>query len=193
MNGIEKFFTEQWIYMLAAVLLVAATFFVKKKFPQKYKAFCIGGLAVTSVLLILLALVFQQPDLFLLVPIFFFCCEMFGYEITGKIVAVFFVDYICICLLNLAIINGWINQVFNTLIFFILQIAAAVCAGLIMDRHLRRLKKSRKEQPEEKEQKVQNEDEALDSHVEDVFNRVAGNDAFMEKYKDTRQSPEDDR
>ena len=193
MNGIEKFFTEQWIYMLAAVLLVAATFFVKKKFPQKYKAFCIGGLAVTSVLLILLALVFQQPDLFLLVPIFFFCCEMFGYEITGKIVAVFFVDYICICLLNLAIINGWINQVFNTLIFFILQIAAAVCAGLIMDRHLRRLKKSRKEQPEEKEQKVQNEDEAWDSHVEDVFNRIAGNDAFMEKYKDTRQSPEDDR
>ncbi|HIR02483.1 MAG: hypothetical protein U0M23_10125 [Acutalibacteraceae bacterium] len=191
MNGIAKLFTEQWIYMLVAVVLVAATFFVKKKFPQKFKAFCIGGLAVTSVLLILLALIFQQPDLFLLVPIFFFCCELFGYEITGKIVAVFFVDYICICLLNLAIINGWINEVFNTLIFFILQVAAAVCAGLIMDRHLRMLKKSRKEQSEE-EQKVQSEDEALDSHVEDVFNRITDNDAFMEKYKDTQQHPKDD-
>ena len=94
-------------------------------------------------------------------------------------------------MLNLAIINGWINEVFNTLIFFILQVAAAVCAGLIMDRHLRMLKKSRKEQSEE-EQKVQSEDEALDSHVEDVFNRITDNDAFMEKYKDTQQHPKDD-
>ena len=171
MAVIIKLFQPQWMFLAAAVVIIAAMFLVKKFAPQIYKKFCMIALAVTVVALILFALIFKLPDLFLLIPIFILCCELFGYDITGKIVIVFLVDYILICLLNFAFVSGWINNVIDTIIFFALQVATAICAGLVLDRHLTILKMKKKAALEAKKQEELAQNEELDSHIDDVFEK----------------------
>lgn len=161
--------------MAAAVIIVAAIFAIKKFMPQVYKKFCVVALAVTAIALVLLAVVFKLPDLFLLIPIFMLCCELFGYEITGKIVAVFLVDYILICILNFAVVSGWVNDVINTIIFFGLQVVTAIGAGLVLDRHLTSLKKKKQQEIEENKKAELSENEKLDSHIDDIFEKYAQN------------------
>ena len=171
MDVIIKLFQTQWMFLAAAVVIIAAMFLVKKFAPQIYKKFCMIALAVTVVALILFALIFKLPDLFLLIPIFILCCELFGYDITGKIVIVFLVDYILICLLNFAFVSGWINNVIDTIIFFALQVATAICAGLVLDRHLTILKMKKKAALEANKQEELAQNEELDSHIDDVFEK----------------------
>ena len=132
---IAKVFAEQWVFMLIAVVSVALTFLVKKLAPDFYETFLKGALIILSVMLIVLALIFKAQDLFLLIPIIVICCEMFGYTVTGRIVGVLFVDFILIQL-DFRIIAG-INETLMNVIFFALQVAAAVCIGLIMDKYIK--------------------------------------------------------
>ena len=143
---IARVFAEQWVFMLIAVAAVALTFLVKKLAPDFYETFLKGALIILSVMLIILALIFKAQDLFLLIPIIVICCEMFGYTVTGRIVGVLFVDFILIQL-DFRIIAG-INETLMNVIFFVLQVAAAVCIGLIMDRYIR----EKNEQHGEKEE-----------------------------------------
>lgn len=135
MDIIAKVFAEQWVFMLIAVAAVALTFLVKKFASDFYETFLKGALIILSVMLIVLALIFKAQDLFLLIPIIVICCEMFGYTVTGRIVGVLFVDFILIQL-DFRIIAG-INETLMNVIFFALQVAAAVCIGLIMDKYIR--------------------------------------------------------
>lgn len=159
--------------MAAAVIIVAAMFAIKKYMPQIYKKFCVAALAVVVVALVFLAIVFKLPDLFLLIPIFMLCCELFGYEITGKIVAVFLADYILICILNFAVVSGWVNDVINTIIFFGLQVVTAIGAGLVLDKHLTSLKQKKQQAVEESKKAELAENEKIDSHIDDVFEKYA--------------------
>lgn len=190
MDVIIKLFQTQWMFMVMAAVIIAAMFLVKKFAPQIYKKFCIIALAVTVIALILLALVFKLPDLFLLIPIFMLCCELFGYDITGKIVIVFLADYILICLLNFAVVSGWVNDVINTIIFFALQIATAVGAGLVLDRHLTILKKKKQAAIEAKKQEELAQNEELDSHIDDVFERYTQDSKTPEYGDDEHSKPE---
>lgn len=189
MDVIIKLFQTQWMFMVAAAVIIAVMFLVKKFAPQSYKKFCVIALAVTVAALILLALVFKLPDLFLLIPIFMLCCELFGYDITGKIVIVFLVDYILICLLNFAFVSGWINNVINSIIFFALQVATAVCAGFILDRHLTILKMKKQAEVETKKQEELAQNEELNSHIEDVFGKYVQDSELPEQVEDEENKP----
>ena len=96
LNIIANVFAEQWVFMLIAAIAVGITFAFKKLVPDFYNSFLKCGLTLLVVLLIVLALLFKLPDLFLLIPIIIMCCELFGYSVTGKVVAVLFVDFLLI-------------------------------------------------------------------------------------------------
>lgn len=138
---IAKVFAEQWMYMLLAAVAVAATFLIKKFFSDFYRSFLKGGLVVLVLLLIVLALLVHAPDLFLLIPIIIICCELFGYGVTGKVVGVLFVDF----LLIQVDYNFIPNKTAMTVIFYILQILAAICIGIIMDKYVREVQEEKRE------------------------------------------------
>lgn len=168
---IAKVFAEQWIFMLIAVVAVAATFLVKKLVPDLYETFLKGSLVILSVSLIVLALLFQAPDLFLLIPIIVICCELFGYDVTGKIVGVLFVDFLLIQV-DFRIIAG-INETVMNVIFFVLQIVAAVVIGLIMDKYLRDKKASEAKELEtetDNNEALSNADEAEEQSFTQITN-----------------------
>lgn len=144
MNLIVKMFAEQWIFMVLAVIEIAAIFFVKKKKPEIFKQFCKGALVITALAVILMAVLFHLPDLFLLVPIVIICCEMFGYNITGKVVAVLFADFILIQVLYMLNTNGVMNETVMNIIFFVMQAITAVAVGFVMDKHIRQLQAEKK-------------------------------------------------
>lgn len=144
MDVILKVLSEQWIFIILAALIVGATFVIKKQKTDIYPTYCKCALIATTVLLVVLALFFHLQDLFLLIPIVVLCCEMFGYEITGKIVAVLFVDFIVIILVNLLYDNGVINEVVDNILFFVLQAIVAVGIGFILDKHIRALQAKKK-------------------------------------------------
>lgn len=171
MDIIAKVFAEQWIFMLIAVVAVAATFLVKKLVPDLYETFLKGSLVILSVSLIVLALLFQAPDLFLLIPIIVICCELFGYDVTGKIVGVLFVDFLLIQV-DFRIIAG-INETVMNVIFFVLQIVAAVVIGLIMDKYLRDKKASEAKELEtetDNNEALSNADEAEEQSFTQITN-----------------------
>ncbi len=136
MSVIANIFAEQWVFMLIAVVAVIAVFVVKKHLSDFYQTFLKGGLTLLVVLLIVLALLFNMHDLFLLVPIIVICCELFGYGVTGKIVTVLFVDFLLIQL-DYRVIADATNPTVMTIIFYALQIVAAICIGIIMDQYIR--------------------------------------------------------
>ncbi len=153
---ISKIFAEQWVFMVIAALGVALTFAMKKFIPNFYRTFLRGELIIFSVVLILLA--FRgYPDLFLLVPIIIICCELFGYDVTGKIVGVLFIDFLLIQI-DFRLISK-VNETLMNIVFFVLQIAVAVCIGMIMDNHLKNKAKNDNEQKQITDEQTKNEDE----------------------------------
>lgn len=148
MDVILKILSEQWIYMLLAAFIVGGTFVIKKFKPDIYTTYCKCALIATSVVLVILAIFFHQQDLFLLVPVVVLCCEMFGYDITGKIVAVLFADFIVIMLINLMSTNGLINEVIDNILFYVLQIIVAIGIGFLLDKHIRVLQAEKKKKKE---------------------------------------------
>ena len=151
MDIIKTVFAEQWVFMVIAVLGVALTFAMKHVIPKSYQTFLKGELVLFSVALILLAFLKKQ-DLFLLVPIIIICCELFGYDVTGKIVGVLFIDFLLIQL-DFRVISQ-ANETLMNIIFFLLQIVVAVCIGIIMDGYLKsKTKHSENETSEEKDGK----------------------------------------
>lgn len=157
MEVIAKVFAEQWIFMLLAVAVVALTFFVKKKAADYYQTYLRGGLVLMVVAMVIMALLFHLPDLFLLIPIIIICCELFGYNVTGKIVGVLFVDFILIQF-DYRLVT---NETAMTVIFYALQIASAICIGIIMDKYMREVSASNKNGKE-----ISNNDEEK-SHTSD--------------------------
>ncbi len=130
----------QWLYITLSIILVGATFLIKKKFTQFFDKFCKIGLAVTATTTAILALFFHQPDLFLLIPIFIFCCELFNYELCCKIASILAIDYILIFLTNLLYENGITNLIFNNIIFYLMQIGIVVLLIITIDKHFKLVK-----------------------------------------------------
>lgn len=186
MEIIAKVFAEQWIFMLIAVAVVTMTFLVKKKAIEYYQTYLKGGLVLLVVATVVLALLFHLPDLFLLIPIIVMCCELFGYDVTGKIVAVLFVDFLLIQV-DYRFIP---NETAMTIIFYALQIASAVCIGIIMDKYLRETSAESKKTDEAPKQepvtdnKKNNDEEEID--VADLFETTSTNpfDDFSEEALD---------
>lgn len=135
MSIIAEVFARQWVFMLIAVVAVALTFLIKKFAPDFFQTFLKSALVILSVALIILALLMEAQDLFLLIPIIVICCELFGYGVTGKVVGVLFVDFILIQV-DFRLIGG-LNETVMNVIFFVLQVVAAVAIGIIMDNYLR--------------------------------------------------------
>ena len=157
MNILSKIIAEQWVFMVIAVIGVTLTFLMKKIIPKSYTVFLKGALIVFSVALLLLA--FRgYPDLFLLVPIIIICCELFGYDVTGKIVGILFVDFLLIQL-DFKLISQ-VNETLMNVIFFLLQILVAVCIGMVMDKYLKEnaLEKKKKLQQEESTEEEEKSD-----------------------------------
>lgn len=189
MSVIANVFAEQWVFMLIAVVAVVATFLVKKFLPNYYNSFLKCGLALLVVLLIVLAMLFKLPDLFLLIPIIIICCELFGYGVTGKVVAVLFVDFLLIQLDYNVIVNAT-NSTVMTIIFYALQIIAAICIGIIMDKYVRERQAKSKDGKElnENELAMLNEEndnstdevQTLDTEVEKIINSISENSKTQE-------------
>lgn len=185
MSVIANVFAEQWVFMLIAVVSVVVTFLAKKFVPDYYTAFLKCALTLLVVLLIVLALLFKLPDLFLLIPIIIICCEMFGYGVTGKIVAVLFVDFLLIQL-DYNVIAKVTNGTVMTIVFYGLQIIAAICIGIIMDQYVREKTAKSKEGKEltdnelaeiRKENNVVDDDvQDLDSEIEKIINSINSTD-----------------
>ncbi len=163
---IAEVFATQWVFMLIAAVAVAATFLVKKFTPDFYQNFLKGGLVVLVLLLVVLALLVHAPDLFLLIPIIIMCCELFGYGVTGKVVGVLFVDFILIQIDYKFITNITVN----TIIFYILQIAAAICIGIIMDKYVRELQAAKRDGKELTNEELKQLDDEIqeDSKITDI-------------------------
>ena len=179
-------FAEQWIFMLIAAAVVTMTFLVKKKAIEYYQTYLKGGLILLVVATVVLALLFHLPDLFLLIPIIVMCCELFGYDVTGKIVAVLFVDFLLIQV-DYRFIP---NETAMTIIFYALQIASAVCIGIIMDKYLRETSaESKKTDEAPKQEAVTDNKESKDEDeidVADLFETTSTNpfDDFSEEALD---------
>lgn len=167
LSVIANVFAEQWVFMLLAIVAVVITFVVKKFVPDYYNGFLKCGLALLVVLLIVLALLFKLPDLFLLIPIIIMCCELFGYGVTGKIVAVLFVDFLLIQLDYNVIVNITNNTVM-TIIFYALQVVAAICIGIIMDKYIREKNAESKEGKELTESEIATLNEEIDNSTDGV-------------------------
>ena len=153
---------------------------------EYYQTYLKGGLVLLVVATVVLALLFHLPDLFLLIPIIVMCCELFGYDVTGKIVAVLFVDFILIQV-DYRFIP---NETAMTIIFYALQIASAVCIGIIMDKYLRETSaESKKTDEAPKQEAVTDNKESKDEDeidVADLFETTSTNpfDDFSEEALD---------
>lgn len=143
MDVIIKVLSEQWIFIVLSLVILGVTFLVKKIKPEVYTTYCKAALIITTALLIVLAVLFSLPDLFLLIPIIIICCELFGYTITGKVVAVLFVDFMLIQLIYFLRNNNSINDTAMNIIFVILQVITAVVVGFIMDKYIRTLQQQK--------------------------------------------------
>ncbi|HHZ05768.1 MAG TPA: hypothetical protein GX401_03100 [Clostridiales bacterium] len=172
MGIIGKVFAEQWIFMVISAVIIVLLFVVKKKAPDFYLTFCKASAVITTVLLIVLAVLFKLPDLFLLVPIIFICCEIFGYNITGKIVAMIFVDFMLIQLIYLLANNNVLSETLMNILFIILQVITAVALGFVMDKHIRKIQADKKASFEKKSQIEAQKEIASDDEYTD-FNNYA--------------------
>lgn len=143
MDVIIKVLSEQWIFIVLSLVILGITFLVKKMKPEVYTNYCKAALIITTALLIVLAVLFSLPDLFLLIPIIIICCELFGYTITGKVVAVLFVDFMLIQLIYFLRNNNSINDTAMNIIFVILQVITAVVVGFIMDKYIRTIQQQK--------------------------------------------------
>ncbi|MEE1125140.1 MAG: hypothetical protein U0L18_04285 [Acutalibacteraceae bacterium] len=171
MNIIVNVFAEQWVFMLIAAIAVGITFAFKKLVPNFYNSFLKCGLTLLVVLLIVLALLFKLPDLFLLIPIIIMCCELFGYSVTGKVVAVLFVDFLLIQL-DYNVIAKVTNGTVMTIVFYALQILAAICIGIIMDQYLREKQANDKKLDEAEASALNEESDSTTEKVQDFDDAI---------------------
>lgn len=180
-NTLFAMFKDQWYYLLIAALIIAVTFFVKKKIPEKYENYCKGALVLTAVFYGVMAVLFKESDHFLLLPIIILCCELFGYGITGKVVSVLLADFVLINLFYrspLAAVDEQGNDtLMTTIIFVALQLVTIIVAGIIMDKHIRKLQTEKTAQRLEDEngEKIIEEKPVLNTHTTEETD-------FMAKY-----------
>lgn len=180
MSVIADVFKDQWVFMLIAVVSVIAVFVVKKYLSDFYQTFLKGGLTLLVVLLIVLALLFNMHDLFLLVPIIVICCELFGYGVTGKIVTVLFVDFLLIQL-DYRVIANVTNPTVMTIVFYALQIVAAICIGIIMDQYLREKQADSKDKEKLSDDELKTLNDENDTTDDDDIAGIDDLDSEIEK------------
>lgn len=159
---------NQWVFILLAVALVVLMYVIKAKKPENFKRFAMIELVATVAALVIFAL-FGFQDLFLLAPVILISCELFGYTITGKIVGVLLVDYLLIIGIDVLYKNGAINDLFDTILFYGLQIIAAVAIGIMLDNHIKMLNKEKKKRIEAEKEQEKLRDKKLNDHVDEVF------------------------
>ena len=176
MDIILKVISQQWIFMVLAGLLIGFLYLVKAKRQELFYKAALIELVATVAALVLFAL-FGFQDLFLLAPIIIICCELFGYAITGKCVGVLLVDFLLIQLLNLLMEKGVINGTFSDIIFYALQIVAAVAVGLFIDNHIRTLKKEKKQKLEAAKEQEKLREKKLDRHVDEIVTEYGSSEA----------------
>ena len=189
MSVIANVFAEQWIFMLIAIVTVGITFVVKKFVPDYYNSFLKCGLTLLVVLLIVLAMLFKLPDLFLLIPIIIMCCEMFGYGVTGKIVTVLFVDFLLIQH-DYNVIAKVTNGTVMTIVFYALQVFAAICIGIIMDKYLREKQAKSKEGKELTETELSELNEENDNSTDDIQDLDAEIEKIMSSVSESTKTDE---
>ena len=179
MDIIIKVIQTQWIYIVLSILIIGAVFYIKKEKPDIYKKFCVLTLAVTSIVTVVLALFFHQPDLFLLIPIFIICCEVFNYELCCKLACLFAIDYIGICLINFGFQKQTINLFFNNVLFYALQIIIVFGLVYIIDNYLKKLKKAKDDYIEEKKNEELKANSEINNHVDSIFENLSNKDEFI--------------
>lgn len=176
MNTFLKVISEQWVFILLATALIALLYIVKAKKPEEFKRVAYIELVATAAALVVFAL-FGFQDLFLLAPIILICCELFGYVITGEIVGVILVDYLLILGIDALNRNGVINNLFDTILFYALQIVAAVVIGVLIDNYIRTLNKEKKQKLNAEKEQEQFKQKKLDEHIDDVVSKYGNDDA----------------
>ena len=173
MNVLLQVIQNQWIFILLAALLIGAFYFVKAKKPEIFKKFAAIELIATIAALVIFAL-FKFQDLFLLAPIILISCELFGYFITGKVVGVLLVDYLLIIGIDTLHKNGAINDLFDTVLFYALQIATAVVVGILIDNHLKSLGAEKQRQTEAAKEQERLKSKKVDDHIDEIFAKYSG-------------------
>lgn len=158
----------QWVFILLAVALVVLMYVVKAKKPDEFKRFAMIELVVTVAALVIFAL-FGFQDLFLLAPIILISCELFGYGITGKVVGVLLVDYLLILGIDALNRSGAINNLFDNILFYGLQVIVAVAIGFLLDNHIRTLKREKKKRIEAEREQENLRTKKMNEHVEEIF------------------------
>lgn len=174
MDVLLKVISQQWIFILLAGLLIALLYFVKSKRPEDFQKIALIELVATVAALVLFAL-FGFQDLFLLAPVILICCELFGYIISGKVVGVLLVDFLLIQLLWFLESKAVINATFSQILFYALQLVAAVAVGLLIDNYIRALNKAKKKKLEAAKEQETLQNKKLDRHVNDLISKY-GND-----------------
>lgn len=174
MDVLLKVISQQWIFILLAGLLIALLYFVKSKRPEDFQKIALIELVATVAALVLFAL-FGFQDLFLLAPVILICCELFGYIISGKVVGVLLVDFLLIQLLWFLESKAIINTTLSQILFYALQLVAAVAVGLLIDNYIRALNKAKKDKLAAAKEQESLQNKKLERHVDDLISKY-GND-----------------
>lgn len=159
---------SQWVFILLAVALVVLMYVVKAKKPNEFKRFAMLELVATVAALVIFAL-FGFQDLFLLAPIILISCELFGYGITGRVVGVLLVDYLLILGIDALNRSGAINDLFDNILFYGLQIIVAVAIGFLLDNHIRTLNREKKKKIEAEKEQEKLRTMKINEHVDEIF------------------------
>ena len=191
MNVILQVIQKQWIFILLAAALIGLFYYIKAKKPEIFKKFAIAEFAASIVLLVVFAL-FGFQDLFLLAPIILISCEIFGYVITGKIVGVLLVDYLLIIGIDVLYRNGAINDLFDTVLFYALQLVTAIVVGILLDNHIRAGKKAKTQKVEELKDQERLQRKQMDEHVNEIFAKYAGKISEADEAEDEDEADEPD-
>ncbi|MCQ4022278.1 MULTISPECIES: hypothetical protein [unclassified Ruminococcus] len=170
MDVLLKVISQQWIFILLAGLLIGFLYLVKAKRPKDFQKIALIELVVSIAALVLFAL-FGFPDLFLLAPIIIICCELFGYIITGKCVGVLLIDFLLIQFLWFLETKTIINSSFSQIIFYVLQLVAAVAIGILIDNHIRALNKEKKQKIAANKEQEELQKKKMDKHVDEIISK----------------------
>lgn len=170
MDVLLKVISQQWIFIVLAGLLIALLYFVKSKRPADFRKIALIELVATIATLVLFAL-FGFQDLFLLAPVILICCELFGFIISGKVVAVLLIDFLLIQLLYFLESKAVISTTFSQIFFYVLQVAAAIAVGLLIDNYIRALNKEKKQRIEAAKEQEKLQAKKMDDHVDDIISK----------------------
>ena len=194
MNIFLEVLKTQWVYILLSVILVCSIFIVKAKFPHIYKTYSKVTLAITSILIVVLAIFFHEQDLFLLIPIFILCCELYDYMLCCKIASVLAGDYILIALINIMYEKNVINFVFNNIFFYALQVVTVIGIIFVVDKYMKELKEqqtSKKAEINDNSNLINNQEhsennEEINDHIKTVLDDLNNYTLIDDDDKDTQ-------